>query len=403
MKRLAILYILLILNSLKSFSQPAGNLYIHSHKLDQNDEGILGYITYPGSVYSMIDSTDAEDFIIIGDSIYLANENVYIYNLQTDLLEDSIITDNSRHLARWNNQLISLSFSNPYFNVYDLSTYALIYSLDDLKVSYSPHDFLISGNHAFLLLSDSIIVIDLLQQDTLIKFQTPHPFSFAGQNLHIVERNEFLYVDVTYATHVPRFSLLKLDKTTFNVTTAFHFEGDESMVKPVVAGDSIYMCFYNSHYNILQDTFLHAMSLTLATEYDSISQSLFIYTYSSNEVSYVSGGTPGGSTTIPNTFNKMVFKHDITNDVENDFENSLMVVSPQPFSNTIKINMNKNIYIDEIYIHNIKGQAVFHQPFQFPLHSLKIDAGNFPPGMYVVSVLTDGKVLNKKAIRISTE
>lgn len=159
-----LLLVLCIFYSASILAQPEGKLFVHTNGASINEKGKLGYVSYPGGSYVEIDSTNATDFIIIGDSIYVADGNIHIYNKTTNLLVSNIPVTDAIKLEHWNNQLIVLSNVNPYFRVYDLSTQNLIYSIDSIDITYGPTDILVSDDKAFMIQNDTVIVIDLILQ-----------------------------------------------------------------------------------------------------------------------------------------------------------------------------------------------------------------------------------------------
>lgn len=385
-----LLLVLVVIFHLKTLSQPSGKLYLHSVSSSPHEKGILGYIGFPGSpqVFNAIDSVDLFDFVISGDTLYTAGNTIYFYNLQSNLVSDSI-NERAIRIQKWNNQLITLSDTPPYFKAFDLSTHSQVFILDSTKVPSLPNDMLVTDNKAFLLLPDSIIVVDLLQQDTITKIFTPHPYLFPGINAHLVEKDSLLYVDVAYFTGAPRFSFIKINKYDYSVTSVFHYEGAESFVRPVIAGDSIYMLNYNTFYDIQQDSlFLSSLATDITVEYDSISRSIFLYRNSSHLISWVENGLITASAVIPNFLTKAAFRTDYLNATSKIFNSDTPLYS-NPVQSQVKIEFQKEVYLMKYSITDNSGKMTSHVNIKRFEKTLYIDTGSLPAGFYTFTIFTE--------------
>lgn len=72
-----------------------------------------------------------------------------------------------------------------------------------------------------------------------------------------------------------------------------------------------------------------------------------------------------------------------------------MVIKPNPVSDLVNIGMVETM--DEISIFNNQGQQVFHQVVGNP--SINLDISNFPPGMYIVKILTERGIVTDKLVK----
>jgi hypothetical protein len=385
-------YLTFFLNIIVATAQPAGKLYTHIQSSTGMGRGSIGYIDYPSGNYIHIDSTNAYNILIDGDSLYIADGVVRIIDLTTNTMVDTINTSNLFQLVKWNGQLIATAQQPPYFRVYDNATHTLLYSIDDTKITTPPFDMHLSDDRVFLLSGDSITVVDLLLQDTITKFFTPHPFPFAGSNTHIVERNNMLYVVVNYATGAARFSLLAVDKNNYTVSTAFHYEGAESSSKPVVAGDSIYMFVFDSHYNIPQDSFYVANNMyIIPVSYDSISRSIFVVNFQNNSMVYYINGVASTQVQLPGYLNKTAFKSDVSTTVEENDTKFLFNVYPNPASNHADVNFNSPTYIQSINIVDNNGRCARSIKVNAVLDHTPVDLSGFPTGVYTIELVTGEK------------
>jgi hypothetical protein len=379
-------------------AQPEGKLFLHTGQQTVNQKGKLGYITYPGGSYVLIDSINATDFIFIGDSIYVADGNVHIYNKITNLLAGNIAITDARKLAHWNNQLIVLSVISPHFRVYDLSSHALIYSLDSLDISYIPSDIHISNDKAFMILNDSMIVVDLILQNVETKFYTPHPYINAGSNISMVEHGNLLYIDVTYFTGVSRMSLISVDKTTYAVNTVFHQEGVDVISRPVVAGDSIYISFYNSVYDIIQDTFYVSTGTShISVEHDSVSNSVFVFGFSGQQLSYYYNGIQSSAITLPGYYTKFIFQPgNLTTTPE--VPQTTFIIFPNPASEFLQIDFGQTRKINSVEIIDSQGRLVYFNNVNSSFKYLDVNLRGYASGNYLISVNADGKFIKKKFV-----
>jgi hypothetical protein len=365
-------------------SQPAGKLYFHTQGSSFNQKGVLGYITHPGAQISFIDSTNLTDFIISGNDLYVANGNIYRYSIATNQLTDSITGTDAHQLGVWNNRLIALSNTAPHFRVYDTSTKNLVFALGTGKVSYKPNDILVTGNRAFLLLNDSVIVIDMLLQDTVARFFTFHPFPFAGVNSYVIEKGGFLYVDVEYITGAVRFSLLKIDKTTYQISTLFHYEGAGSFYRPVLLDDNIWLAFLPSRYNIPMDSLTIVPNFdSIAVAADSISHSLFVHNLNSKQIYYLHQSIAGGFATLPNQLTKAVFISSLsTKSHEANVQDQSFTIYPNPANDKFTVKWLPHDFNPIFRLYNSLGKLL--QEFNTPPGNVSqtISTAGYPAGIY---------------------
>ena len=370
-------------------AQPAGRLYINGNQATVNEQGIFGYITYPLSNYHHIDSVDANDFLIAGDSIYVADSEVRIYNRVTEQLVDSISGVDASRLSVWDNHLLTIANAKPFLRVFDRNSNSMLYAIDSLKLTYKPVDFLITDNRAFILLYDSVLVLDLVTQDTLLKFHTPHPFPFSGQNQHILEINNIIYVDVYYATGAPRFSLIQIDKSNYNVTTTFHFEGAEYFSRPVSTLDSIFLGSYNSHYRISLDTFFSApMNFLTPLTFDSESDELFVFDSQNTSILNYSFGTLNGSFPVSNYIKQATFVSDVQTGIGTSPDPENISIYPNPSTGELFVQLKNELPVARIVVCDISGKEVFRKKLTNSENILRLDFSNLSAGFYTMEITT---------------
>lgn len=240
-----------------SFAQaPEGKLYFHTVP-GGAIPAYLGYIEYPGETYEAIDSflfDHFTDIAMIDGKLFAAKlDDVTGYDTVNHVPSDTITNVQAQHIAAWNGKLIAASIVRPHFRAYDIPSDSLIFSLDTSGVPYTPIDLAVWDDKAFLLMSKSVVIVDLVARDTIATIATPHPYTGQDQNIFLVDAGADFYIGVGYATGAIRSSLLKMNKTTYMVETVFHNEG-YAIEKPIVAGDRIYFRDFDTHYSIADDS-----------------------------------------------------------------------------------------------------------------------------------------------------
>lgn len=272
----------------------------------------LGYIEYPDETYQAIDSFLFNQFVdiaLIDGKLFAAKlENVTGYDTTDHVPTDSVTDVHAKHIAAWNDMLAAISWEHPYFRVYDISSDSLLFSLDTPKIAYAPLDLAIWDDKAFLMMTNNVVVVDLVTQDTIATVATPHPYLGQDQNIFIVDAGANFYIGVGYATGAIRSSLLKMNKTTYQVETVFHNEG-YAIEKPVVAGDKIYFGAFDTHYSITDDSLYisNNSSEPFPVAYDPESASLFLYHYTPNSINYFTGNVFSDTLQIPYYLSEALF------------------------------------------------------------------------------------------------
>ncbi|MBT3207349.1 MAG: T9SS type A sorting domain-containing protein [Bacteroidetes bacterium] len=270
-----------------SAQTPDGKLFIQLGSSNYQSPKTLGYIEYPQEQYIFIDSVNITDMIISENSLFVASDNIYEYDLSTNQKIDSIENSQAFQIKIWENYLIVKSLFAPYISAYDINNNSLDFYFDTTQVAYCPADFTIFDDKAFLVFNNTVQILDLLSQDTIASVQTPHPFQFGGMNYFIFEIDGEIYIDVEYATGAPRFSLIKMNPQNYLVETLFHQEMAYNPWKPIVGDNIIYISHFPSYYDILLDTMISATwGSSFAIDYDPISNSVFEYELVSKQLKY---------------------------------------------------------------------------------------------------------------------
>ena len=254
---------------------------------------VLSFVEYPGGTYTVVDTIQLSDFLVANDKLVAATlGDIVFYDTSGYQITHTIHNVSARHLASSNNQLAAVSIANPYFRIYDLSTGSLLFGIDTTELADIPNDVQLSGDKAYVLLGDSLMIIDLLQQKVDTILYTPHPFAFAGYNFHMIEADNDLYITVEYITGALRTSLIRMNKITLAFDTVYHLEGYGGFNRPILAGDRIYMYAFDSYYDITHDQLHLSPNLWYphVIDYDDQSEALFLYNYTVNGVNYSLNG-----------------------------------------------------------------------------------------------------------------
>jgi hypothetical protein len=284
MKKTLIALSLLLWGSL-ALGQPVGKLYLQH----QDANPVLASITYPGAIYQVIDSQSTTDLVIGGDLLFAAaaypTDSLYVYDRNSHQRMQTLAGIQAQGLDMWEGKLVACSWQAPYLRVYDPQQgYAESFTvLDSLApaIAGAPQDMLVAGDRAYVLFARHLAVIDLDLEDTLAIVETPHPYPGAGQNRGLCESGNALFISVEYATGALRSSLLRVDKLTLQVDTAFHQEGQAGFFPPLAVGDSIMLYEFPSHYRISADSLFPFSSpsqyMSYALAFDAQSNSIFTY------------------------------------------------------------------------------------------------------------------------------
>jgi len=100
-----------------------------------------------------------------------------------------------------------------------------------------------------------------------------------------------------------------------------------------------------------------------------------------------------------NNFVQFTYKYDANYTGINDINrNNIVSIFPNPASNFFKINIPESSINSELIISNILGKTVLKS--QLNVSETKIDTRNYASGIYFVSVLSEGKIIDTKKLII---
>jgi len=384
---------------LSVYSQnPTGRMYVHLTPTGALPN-TLGYIQYPAAQYNLIDVTNLTDMVINNNMLYVADTNVYVYNLLTNIKTDSLSGINAIDLDIWNNYLIVSSSVAPYFKVFDINNnYSLSFSLDTNKVNYKPADIAVLNNKAYLIFGNSLQIIDLLLQDTIATLPTPHPLSWAGYNMFAFEAMGEIYIDVEYATGAPRFSLLKLNEQNQTVDSVFHQEMAYNPWKPVVANSIIYFAYFNSHYDIINDSLVMATwGSSFPIDYDTVSNSVFVYDVVANQLFYSTNGVSSAPYILQSYINKALYLPVlVTSEKEYFAKEPAVMVYPNPVEDDFTIKFEESVDVEKICFYNNCGKLQRGDIIEKTGRCIKLSVSNLPAGIYYLHIISKKGTISKK-------
>ena len=383
---------------------PTGKLFVHLTGGGIGNPQTLGYIQYPSTQHIIIDTTSLSDMVFHDNMIYIADGNIYGYDIFTNSITDSILNVDAFGLDIWNDYLVVTSTVAPFFRVYNINNnYSLVFSLDSNKVDNMPADIGILYNRAYLAHQSSLQIVDLNQQDTVITLPTPHPFQWAGYNQFVIVANNDIYIDVEYATGVPRFSLLKLNQQTLTVDSVFHREMEYNPYKPVVGNNLIYVSYFNSHYNITLDTLITATyNYTSAIEFDTVSDCVFVYDMINSNIYYSFGSTTSQTFGLPSYLNKALFvPANITHTPSVCEGNDRFLIYPNPAFDNVNIRFNIQHEVQELHVYNYRGVLLKKISFNQNIKNHFFNISDFPDGCYFVKAVFSDKFFTKGFLKVS--
>ncbi|HXH18003.1 MAG TPA: T9SS type A sorting domain-containing protein [Chitinophagales bacterium] len=383
--------------------QPSGRLYFFTAP-----GGIpppyAGFIQYPEMSIHHIDDVQLLDFAVKGDKLFAGTlQGVIIYDTANYQPLDTIQVSYPRHLAAWGENLVVTSASKPHFRVYD-NSHTLLFSLDSAILPIEPFGIGVTGNHAFLLLSNSILIVDLIAEDTIATVTTPHPFPFGGYNYFLTDAGDDFYIDVEYATGALRFSMMRINKATLVADTVFHREGYSNYTPPVAARDKIYLLAFDSHYDITNDS-LHISANQgnpLTVEYDKVSTALFLSNHG-NEVVYLLDGTFSDTVSITGNLERALFIPDEADTVNwiNDKRTAEVSVYPNPVLNVLYVLIPKLSRISRVQLFDAAFRMLeckIADPFA---RKIEINCTRLPQGFYYLKFLTPDGVLFSRFCKVN--
>jgi hypothetical protein len=378
-----------------AFAQPVGQLYVHQ---GNNRTAELGYIDYPSEQYHRIEGIQTSDMVASNDALYAVDgyqqDFIYIYDRSNHQRIQSLTGTDPKWVDLWNDKLVVASTQAPFLRVYDPAQgYTENFSLlDSTVMPYSAIDMLVADDRAYLLLGESLVVVDLDLEDTLAVIQTPPPYLNQNQNTTLTDGGEHVYITVDYATGAIRSSLLKVNKLTLAVETAYHTEMYANRVRPVAVGDSVFVLQNFSHYDLSDDTlnvvFGPSQYEAFVVEYDPISEAIFTYggVLAPAEIVYHLPSQLGNGVPIA-ALNQAHFAQATTTSIEEErLRGFAMQAYPNPTSDYLKLAWSEQQRIEQMRIINSKGQVVWSKKYDQFLQNTQIDVRDLSYGGYFLEV-----------------
>jgi len=390
--------IIIILFPWVILAQPQGKLFIHSGFVSTNE---LGYIQYPQNQYHAIDSGDLDDMLIVENKLLVCNDKIYIYDISTLTRTDSINTSNSYMLDAANNKLAVTKSQPPYFEMYDLTTKNLVFSLNTSKVKSMPVDILLDMGRAYLLFETSIEIIDLNLQDTIANIDIFPQFSFPAYSQYLINKDNKVYIDVELATGAPRFSIFSLHKNTLQITQELFTEFVDTPFEPVLAGNKLYMSFFPSCYDIAADTFIYIQNtnMTYPLCFDEVSQTMFLYKPLDFKVNYFNNTIYSSNVAIPTYLNKAVYYNEASAGIPSHKEISEEIyIYPNPATNELNIKLPFKAIVKEIRLTAMNGTQTVKY-INSPMSQRKIDISSLDEGMYFLEIQFENQLFQTKFIK----
>ncbi len=342
-----------------------------------------------------------KDIAIVDGKLYASMlEDVVGYDTAIHDRVDSIVNIYPQHIEPWKNNLAITSLVRPHFVLYDIAADSFLFSLDSSKVAALPQDIKVWDDKAYLLMSDSIIIVDLNLHDTIAAVATPHPYLNQDQNQYLIDAGTHFYIDVEYATGGLRFSFLRMNKSTFAVETVFHYEGYSNYTVPVVAGDKIYFGTFDEHYDITGDS-LHLDSdpyAPIPLDYDAESGSLFLFNSNSFNLNYFINGSFSDSLLFPNYIQQAMFVPEIIDTVSTNrnVENAELMVYPNPSSGFFHIVLPERRHMQSLQIFDITGKLIGKKCLEISGSKISIDFSQVPGEFYFIEVVSEGETLKAR-------
>ena len=381
---------------------PEGKLFIYTQKTSPNDKDLLACIEYPSVQYSVIDSTTLTDFLIYNNMIYIANDNIYVYNVNSFQKEDSILNTTVNQLVLWNNKLVFSSIAPPHFRVCNIdSTYNIAFVIDTPIIKAMPMDFIISGDWAILAIDTNLVIVDMLIHDTLAVVGIDAPLKWAGYGSRLIEANNVVFVDLEYYTGAPRFSFVRLDKLNFKTDSVFHVEMNMNVYKPQAVNERIYLTEYPSYYDTNTDSlFLYGFYSPFAIEHDSSTGCIFVYNDINCEILCYDDTVAISNIAIQGHFKKALWHPQITSSIFSNDHNNGFNIYPLPCKDQLKIDFPEKIFLWYISIYNVNGQQVYYETLKDKYSSLVVNFSNYKTGIYFITIATGEGKYSKKIFKI---
>jgi len=380
---------------------PQGRLFLHLSGSGASQPYTLRYLDFSTSSLVTVDSGYVTDMIRINNMLYIANNTVYGYNLNSLQLTDSLQNLGASKLEQWNNYMIVTSTTAPHFRVFDINNnYSPVFSLNTNKVPVLPNDICTDSSFAYLVYDTTLQIINMVQQDTLITLQTPHPFAWAGMNFFVLPTINGVYIDVEYATGAPRFSLLKLDQQNMQVDSVFHWEFDHNSIKPVVANDVIYLAHFLSYYNTTTDSLVQAVyNQAFIVEHDPATNLIFKYDPMNNTLSSYINGTYPQTFSIPSFINHALFVPNISTQVKEQDYNTVNIF-PNPCSNKLNVEIASNQSI-HLKLFDVTGKCILYREGYHNNGVILLRMNDIRGGLYFLEITSGAKKYVKKVFKRS--
>lgn len=395
------IFLYIFLSATICTGQPTGKLFVHT---GYSTYGSLGYIQYPYEQYYFIDSAGITDMKIFSNKLFISGEKIYSYDLNTLQKTDSIDITSAAVIGNENHHLIVVRSLPPFFQVYDLLTKNLIFSLDTNKLNLQPVDMLVDAGKVFLLLDTSIIIVDIALQDTLATLTATYNSWFPCFNQYLINDSDKIYIHVGIATGAPRCAMLSMDKSSFQVQDVFFLEFVDAYYKPVLAGNKMYLSYFPSYYNIAADTFYFDQhhSNTFPLLFDKTSNTFFLYNSLNFNISFFYNNLYSSGEIIPDYLNKAAYYDETGVSIRNEEDANMVNIYPNPFTNKVCIDFGRALHIRSFRFFSLNCNSKTYLVNE-NLQSLIIDTGHLHPGVYLMELQFDNFTVKKKFVKIGEE
>lgn len=392
------LYLLIFFMPVLVYSQPEGKLFVHTGFISNHE---LGYIQYPQNQYHTIDTTYLDDMLTINNKLYISNDKVFIYDIISLTKVDSFNINSTYLIGYDTDNLIVTRTEPPYFEVYNLNTKSLIFSLDTQKVKSQPVDLLVNMGKAYLMYDTTIQIVDLNLKDTIATVKTKYNSWFPSYNQNLINKGNKIYINVAIATGAPRFAILSLNKTTLEVENVLFKEFIDAPYDAILVDNKLYMSTFPSHYDIVADTFIFNQDnlWTYPIGYDSISNGIFLYKPLSFNVNYYHNSNFSSDVTLPTYLNKLVYYNEKPMYVSHkELVTDNIKIYPNPANNELNIMLPVERWVKGIRIVSLNGDN-FINIINYSLIHRKIDISYLTDGMYFIEIQFEKEVFKSKFVK----
>lgn len=381
--------------------QPIGKLFVHTGFVTDN---ILGYIQYPQNQYYVLDTTDADDLKIIGNKLLISNNHIYFYDINTLSKVDSIMCDMANKIDFENEKIIITKTEPPFFEVYNLNSKNLIFSLDTDKIKSIPVDLLVDIGKVYLLFDTSIVIVDLNLQDTLGTIATVLPFWFPAYNQSFINYGDKIFIDVEIATGAPRFAIFSFDKSTWEVKNVLLKEFIDTPFEPVLVDNKIYTSTFPSYYDIIADTFIYNQDnqWTYPLAYDDNSQTIFLYKPIDFSIKYFNNNIFSNAEYIPTYLNKSIFYNEGISFIKEEQTDDFIKIFPIPARDYLNILFKNETLVRGIRVISMNGDS-YIKIINNKIASQELDISQLKDGMYFVEIQFQNQIVQKKFIKASND